>query len=126
MIGRMCRFYKFSDDHCLKMLASRFFLLYENISKLEGEEYAHQCYVSRASALTNEGFQSTVTFFENMGQKEERPKDIDLEKYRMVDPLPANNEATKTTVLGVFALDRKIERKVLMEKIENPHPRRLN
>lgn len=120
----MCRFYGFTDDHCLKMLASRFFLMLENIDRLQGQELANLCFVSRAANMTPDGYQTTVSFFENMGAKKVRPPDVELPvaDTTSANALKASSSTAKKMVMGIFAQDNRINRKVLNLK-ENPRRR---
>ncbi len=119
----MCRFYPgFNDDHCLKMQAPRFFLLFEQIERVRGKEYADECYVSRSATLSSDAFNVTRNEFFNRGEKRERPQDLDLQSY--VEAPALKTEDAKDAVMGMFANDPKINRKVLVNPIVNPHPRR--
>lgn len=123
MIGKVCRFYGWTPDYCLKMPAQRFFLMYDVVDRLRGKELADQCFVSRAANMENPAFQATINYFENIGTKKEKPKDIEIESYIKDQPMMSGDDA-KYAVMGLLAKDTRISRRVVTKKVENPHPRR--
>ena len=109
MIGRVCRFYGWTDAHVLAMPASRFFLMHENSVKLEGQESARKCHIARAATLETDAFNSTVDIFNSLGQKRIKPPDVDLEAIQ--NP-KLTLEEQKNAMCNMFSQDRRVHRKI--------------
>lgn len=96
--------------------------MYDVIDRLRGKELADNCYVARSARMENSSFEDTINHFSTLGEKRERPKDVDIESYKKQPML--SGDAARYAVMGAFAKDTRINRRVPMDKIENPHPRR--
>lgn len=129
MIGRMCRFYSFTDEHVLKMPIGRFFLLLESADRLEGRERAYQCYIARSAQVDQKAFETTVSYFMSAGSPLDEILPDVSEATVSNDPspnqLPASSEIAKRSVMGLFANDPSIKRKVLIDP-KPKHPRWRN
>jgi hypothetical protein len=109
MIAEVCAFYHWTDDHVLKMPASRFFLMLREARKLKRLNRVHDCYVSRCSAMTNEAFFETVGWFDDF---EREPKQKYADAPVVNKPEPLKGEAARAAVMGAFAMDRRIPHEV--------------
>ena len=121
MIAEVCRFYGWTDEHCLAMPAKRFFLMRDAARKIMATELVHQCYVSRSAQLVQHAFEETIEYFRAIGGPREVPvipqkaprgtKDGDKEPSK-----PLKGDAAKYAVMHAFALDRRVAR--------SPRPRK--
>jgi len=105
------------------MPAQRFFLMSDVVDRLMGKEYVDQCFVARSARMENDAFNETIKHFDTIGQKAERPKDIDIESYK-ADARMIGGEEARAAVMAAFAKDTRIKRSVHMKTTETPHPRR--
>lgn len=111
MVGEVCAYYGWTVDECLKMPASRFFLMLESARKLKSVEYERACYVARSAQMTMPAFQETVGFFHSLGDTGEKqlpPKPKPPEPSTK----PLSGEAAKVAVMAAFAKDTRINRRV--------------
>ena len=106
------------------MPAPRFFLLFEQIERVRGKEYADECYVARSASLVPEAFHKTVEQFEKRGEKRTRPKDLIIPVHIEPEAMKSTSQEARSAVMALFGNDPKINRKVLVNPIVNPHPRR--
>lgn len=106
LIAEACRFYGWTDEHCLEMPAARFYAMLEAGRKLKARENAAACVISRCSAVTYDGFVEIVKSFEKVGPTELPPKP---EKPK--NTMAPTDPVTKASMINAFAWNPQIRRK---------------
>lgn len=91
------------------MPASRFFAMRRALLQLRNTELARACLISRASAVSNDGFKELTDFFQNLEMPFKRPKDVVLpvvEPQEKVEPL--RGEAARARMFAAFGRDHRV------------------
>lgn len=84
----------------------------EAARKLRNRKLVWSCYTARASALTGEGFDNTVQFFDTLGEEMVVPPPVELPEVPAEEPKPVSREQEKYAIMAAFAKDKRINRTV--------------
>lgn len=90
------------------MPAARFFALYRAMKPLRNRELVDACHVSRAAAVSNDGFKELVSFFHNLEMPGNRPPDVVVPEQEKKKLEPLRGEAARQAMFATFARDHRV------------------
>lgn len=106
MMAEVCERFGWTLDYALSMPASQFFVMLRSARRLRSRDMIELCWVSRASQLVPDAFESLVNGFRF--EKETLPKKPQLPKQH----IDARSDNARYAVMSAFAADTKINRTV--------------
>lgn len=90
------------------MPASRFFALHGALRWLRNQELTRACYISRASAVSDNGFDELVNFYDGLEMPKLRPPDVVVPRQEKAEEAPLKGEDARLALFQAFSQDRRV------------------